>query len=56
MLGRTTFEKHLREAENRAISAPIPYLELFSSVDRPPERMPLSETPAARGPPSGATS
>jgi hypothetical protein len=53
-IGRTTFEEHLRKAENRVISALIPYLELFSSADRPSERLPLPETPV--GPPTARSS
>jgi predicted DNA binding protein len=44
-IGRTTYEEHLRKAENRVISALIPYLQLFSTSERPAERMPLPETP-----------
>lgn len=46
-LGRTTFEEHLRKAENRVISALIPYLQLYATADRPSERLPLRETPRA---------
>ncbi len=34
-VGRTTYEEHLRKAENRVISSLIPYLELFATADRP---------------------
>jgi predicted DNA binding protein len=51
-VGRTTYEEHLRKAENRVISALIPYLQLFAMADRPAERLPLRETPVgAKGPP-----
>lgn len=44
-IGRTTYEEHLRKAENRVVSALIPYLQLFATADRPAERFPLRETP-----------
>ena len=47
-VGRTTFEEHLRKAENRVISALIPYLELFTTADRPAESMPLRGSPVER--------
>jgi predicted DNA binding protein len=50
-VGRTTYEEHLRKAENRVMAALIPYLQLFTSADRPPERQPLDHTIV--GPPSG---
>lgn len=40
-IGRTTYEEHLRKAENRVISALVPYLEIFSTADRPAEKVPL---------------
>ncbi len=40
-IGRTTYEEHLRKAENRVISALIPYLELYATTDRPPDPDPL---------------
>lgn len=49
-LGRTTFEEHLRKAENRVIAALIPYLEMFTSADRPLEHMPLVEAPVGGEP------
>lgn len=48
-VGRTTYEEHLRKAENRVISSLIPYLELYATADRPAERMPLRETPLSSG-------
>lgn len=47
-IGRTTYEEHLRKAENRVISALVPYLEMYSSADRPTQKMPLRETPLER--------
>jgi predicted DNA binding protein len=52
-VGRTTYEEHLRKAENRVISALIPYLELFSTSERRPDRLPLRSTPV--GPAPGRT-
>jgi predicted DNA binding protein len=53
-VGRTTFEEHLRKAENRVIAALIPYLELFASADRPTERMPLKQPMVGPAPPDGS--
>ena len=44
-ISRTTYEEHLRKAENRVIAALIPYLQLFATANHPAERMPLRETP-----------
>jgi predicted DNA binding protein len=52
-IGRTTYEEHLRKAENRVISALIPYLELFSTSDRPVERTPLPPADLRTPPESG---
>ena len=38
-LSRSTFEEHLRKAENRLVNALVPYLELYATADRPPEKM-----------------
>lgn len=43
-VSRTTYEEHLRKAENRVVSALIPYLQLFATADHPSERMPLRST------------
>lgn len=48
-VGRTTYEEHLRKAENRVMGVLMPYLQLFATADRPPEKLPLAETPV--GPP-----
>jgi len=56
-LSRSTYEEHLRKAENRIMGALIPYLQLFSSGDKPPEKMPdkataleVAEAAAGEGP------
>ncbi|HYA57673.1 MAG TPA: helix-turn-helix domain-containing protein [Thermoplasmata archaeon] len=41
-VSRTTYEEHLRKAENRVISAIIPYLQLFATAEHPPEELPLT--------------
>ena len=38
-LSRSTYEEHLRKAENRIMGALIPYLQLFAEGDRPAEKM-----------------
>jgi len=51
-VSRTTFEEHLRKAENRVVTALIPYLQLFATADHPSEQLPLTRAvpngPAAR--------
>ncbi len=54
-LSRSTYEEHLRKAENRIMGALIPYLQLFASGEKSPERMPdrgtvLETAEAAQGP------
>jgi predicted DNA binding protein len=39
-LSRSTYEEHLRKAENRIMGALIPYMQLFSSGERKAEKMP----------------
>ena len=39
-LSRSTYEEHLRKAENRIMGALIPYMQLFASGETKPERMP----------------
>jgi len=39
-LSRSTYEEHLRKAENRIMGALIPYMQLFASSEKKPERMP----------------
>jgi predicted DNA binding protein len=51
-LSRSTYEEHLRKAENRVLNALVPYLQLFASADRPPAQIPLKGTLVAE--PDGA--
>jgi len=44
-VSRSTYEEHLRKAENRIMGNLIPYLQLFSSGEKRPDKMPLKETP-----------
>ena len=44
-LSRSTYEEHLRKAENRIMSALVPYLQLFATADRPTSASPLPGTP-----------
>jgi len=48
-VSRTTYEEHLRKAENRVITALIPYLQLFATADHPSEHLPLTRTPVGSG-------
>lgn len=48
-VSRSTYEEHLRKAENRLMSSLIPYLQLFAGGEKKPERMPLKETPVESG-------
>jgi len=48
-VGRTTYEEHLRKAENRVIAALIPYLQLYAGAERTAERLPLPGTSVPRG-------
>src|SRR5206468_9812537 len=44
-VSRSTYEEHLRKAENRIMGNLIPYLQLFSSGEKKPDKMPLKQTP-----------
>lgn len=48
-LSRSTYEEHLRKAENRIMDALMPYLQLYASGKGPPKRVPLkrADTEAA---------
>ncbi len=43
-ISRSTYEEHLRKAENRIMSALVPYLQIFTSAERAPEREPEKGT------------
>jgi predicted DNA binding protein len=43
-VSRSTYEEHLRKAENRIVGNLIPYLQLFAVGEKKPERMPLKTT------------
>ena len=43
-LSRSTFEEHLRKAENKLMGSLVPYLQLYSAGERKPERMPEPRT------------
>ncbi len=38
-VSRSTYEEHLRKAENRIIGALAPYLQLFATAEKTPARM-----------------
>ena len=44
-LSRSTYEEHLRKAENRIMGALIPYMQLFASGEKKPEKMLGKGTP-----------
>src|SRR2546428_13707282 len=46
-LSRSTYEEHLRKAENRIMGALIPYMQLFASGAKKPEKMLEKGTPLA---------
>ena len=48
-VSRSTYEEHLRKAENRIVAALMPYLELYAKSEHPPERLPLREPPLNGG-------
>jgi predicted DNA binding protein len=43
-VSRSTYEEHLRKAENRLIAALIPYLELYATSRKPVDHLPLRTT------------
>lgn len=43
-LSRSTYEEHLRKAENRILTALVPYLEIYSTATLPSRQLPLSRT------------
>ena len=43
---RSTYEEHLRKAENRVMDALIPYLQLYAQGTGNPERLTLKATPS----------
>ena len=46
-VSRSTYEEHLRKAENRVVSSLMPYMQLFAAGEKRDERMPLKRTPMA---------
>jgi hypothetical protein len=38
-ISRSTYEEHLRKAENRIMQALVPYLQLYAEGEKPPEKM-----------------
>jgi predicted DNA binding protein len=43
-VSRSTYEEHLRKAENHLMAALIPYLQLYATARHPAERLPLKGT------------
>jgi predicted DNA-binding protein (UPF0251 family) len=44
-VSRSTYEEHLRKAENRVMDALVPYLQLYAKGSVNPDRLTLKETP-----------
>ncbi len=53
-VSRSTYEEHLRKAENRIVAALMPYLELYTKGDHPASRLPLRAPPLAPEPAKAA--
>ena len=45
-VSRSTFEEHLRKAENRIVANLVPYLQLYAAGEKRPERLPERVLPA----------
>lgn len=43
-LSRSTYEEHLRKAENKIVASLVPYLQLYAAGERKPEQMPSPAT------------
>ena len=43
-VSRSTYEEHLRKAENRIMEALVPYLQLYAQGEKPPERLPTERS------------
>lgn len=52
-VSRTTYDEHLRKAENRVISALVPYLQLFATANHRAEELPLRGSVPPRPSPDG---
>jgi len=44
-ISRSTYEEHLRKAENRIMEALVPYLHLYVSGEKAPEKLPVAAGP-----------
>lgn len=40
-VSRSTYEEHLRKAENRIMGSLVPYLQLYATGDKDPDKLPL---------------
>jgi predicted DNA binding protein len=47
-VSRSAYEEHLRNAENRIVASLIPYLQLYATATKPPDRLPLRTTLSER--------
>src|SRR5207249_391768 len=48
-VSRSTYEEHVRKAENRIVGNPITYLQLFARGEKEPAKMPLKGASAEPG-------